>query len=74
MVTCKMCGRDVPIGQEDFPFHSITVKCCLCGSNPRYRPSEVIFGIPNELVRMEQPRTGFHAGSAGKPMLISLFH
>jgi hypothetical protein len=73
IVACKQCGRDVPIGQPDFPFHSIPVSCPLCGAMGRYRPSEVTFGLPDELVRIEA-RKGLHARPMGKPLLANLFH
>lgn len=50
VVTCKRCKRDVPAGVSEFPFHSITVECCLCGDQRLFRPSEVFVGKADHLV------------------------
>jgi endogenous inhibitor of DNA gyrase (YacG/DUF329 family) len=54
IVTCKRCRRDVPSGQDEFPFQSITVDCPLCGELRRYLPSEVFLGRPDQLVTRQQ--------------------
>jgi hypothetical protein len=50
VVTCKRCRRDIQSGVREFPFHSITVGCPLCGELRRYLPSEVFLGKPHHLV------------------------
>jgi hypothetical protein len=47
VVTCRACGRIVPAGFTEFPFHSVAVECCLCGKTLKYRPSEVTLGAPH---------------------------
>lgn len=58
VVTCKRCRRDVPSGQEVFPFQSVAVECPLCGELRRYLPSEVFLGHPDQLVSRQQQRAG----------------
>jgi endogenous inhibitor of DNA gyrase (YacG/DUF329 family) len=58
VVTCKRCRRDVPSGQNEFPFQSITVECPLCGELRRYLPSEVFLGRPDQLVTRQQRAGG----------------
>lgn len=73
LVTCKSCGRNVPVGIEEFPFHSIAVACRLCGHLQSYRPSEIIFGVADELVRMREQRKPPRIRSKEKTALIGLF-
>ena len=54
VVTCRNCRRDVPIGMKEFPFHSFTIECSLCGDKQRYRPSDVIFGRAHPLVQEQE--------------------
>lgn len=53
-VLCRKCGRVVPAGAETFPFHSVRVRCCLCGASDTYRPSEVTLQAPHALVRHQE--------------------
>ncbi len=46
-VSCKSCGRTVQTGLTEFPFHSVSVECCLCHETRHYRPSEISFGMPH---------------------------
>lgn len=57
VVTCKRCRRDVPTGQREFPFQSVTVECPLCSEKRRYLPSEIFLGSADQLVT-HQKRTG----------------
>jgi hypothetical protein len=50
VVICKKCRLGIPIGQAEFPFHSLIVDCCLCGEKRRYLPSEVFLGKPDQVV------------------------
>lgn len=73
VVACKECKRAVPIATREFPFHSISVCCCLCGAIKTYRPSEVIFGLPHELVRQRKLPDGLHSHPTGKPLAVGSF-
>lgn len=54
VVVCKRCQRQVPSGQQEFPFHSITVACPLCRESRRYLPTEVFLGRVDQLVIKQQ--------------------
>ena len=49
-VICQSCQRVVPTETTEFPFHSLPVKCRLCGATYTYRPSEVTLRAPHALV------------------------
>lgn len=65
VVNCIDCRRNVPIGLLEFPFHSISIECPLCGATHRYRPSEISYGIPDELVRQPQRPSLWRPGQIG---------
>lgn len=73
IVNCTDCRRNVPIGTAEFPFHSISVVCALCGATDRYRPSEIAFGIPDEMLRKTQHSEPLPVRRNARPALISLF-
>lgn len=72
IVNCAGCHRDIPIGVSEFPFQSISMVCSLCGSSHRYRPSQIGFGVPAELVRPRREPHASPVGSNGRPALIRL--
>lgn len=53
-VICRSCQRVVPAGTTEFPFHSLPVRCRLCGAAYTYRPSEVALRTPHALVRHQE--------------------
>lgn len=73
VVHCKECKRAVPIGSRDCPFHSIPVRCCLCGAIETYRPSQVVFALPHELVRLQKGARGLRFQPSGRPVALGLF-
>ena len=48
-VRCRSCGHLVVTGLTEFPFHFVRAECDHCGQAHTYRPSEVSFGVVNNL-------------------------
>lgn len=73
IVHCTECRRNVPIGMKEFPFHSVSVVCNLCGANRQYRPSEIRFGVPDKLACLRVAEQRISTRPDRRSELIGLF-
>ncbi len=69
-VHCRSCGHLVVTGLTEFPFHFVRAECGHCGQAHPYRPSEVSFGMANNLKEGSKTSSIMEAGKTTGRLLI----